>query len=102
MEQLSRQDEELVLQFNGLLWGVSGPEDLFPPDDLDGVREPRRPVAPRDAEPQAIALASVYDLTEARRERLNVTNRCTPVVGSVALGTIEDTLARIDNVLTPA
>lgn len=84
MEQLSPQDEALVLQFNGLLWGVSGPNDMFPPDDLDGVREPRKPIPPYDVEPREITLAAVYDLAEARKERLGAVSR----VGNLVLAMV--------------
>lgn len=69
MEQLSTQDEALVLQFNGLLWGVSGPEDMFPPDDITGVREPLGPIPPHDIEPMQIMLAAVYDISQARKNK---------------------------------
>jgi hypothetical protein len=49
MERLSRTDEDSVLAFHGLLWGVCSVEDMFPPDlppYESGDREPRRPLPP--------------------------------------------------------
>lgn len=67
MERLSNREEQLVAQFHGLLDGIACVEDMFPPDETSGVREPLRPIPPSGFEPAAITLAAVYDLAIARR-----------------------------------
>jgi hypothetical protein len=67
MSELTPQQERIVEDFNFELAMIDGPEDMFPPDDLGGDREPRWPKPPRDS--GDVALAAVYDLTYSRRLR---------------------------------
>lgn len=61
MEQLSRQDERTVLKFNGLLWGISGPNDMFPPDESGDRAEiiPIEPLIPAAAKISIDGVAKV-------------------------------------------
>lgn len=72
MNTLSRDQEQLIEEFAYDLSMIDGPEDIFPPDDLGGVREPRVPIMPQGSNAETISLAAVYDLalTRERRARL--------------------------------
>lgn len=75
METLTQKQEQQICDFAFELALIDGPEDMFPPDDFGGVREPRRPVQPSGCSPEAICLAAVYDITRARERRTALERR---------------------------
>ncbi len=50
MEQLTPDQEMRMKEFTTFLGTVIGPEDLFPPDEEEGVREPSPPFSPSPLE----------------------------------------------------
>lgn len=66
---LSPDNEKIMQDFQAALQAISGPEDMFPPDNLGGIREPRNPILPSVIGGECLQLARVYDL-RASRERL--------------------------------
>lgn len=68
MNQLTPTQELLVTRFSDQLSVVSGPDDMFPPED--GVREPARPLLPIRPLMAAASLAcNVYCLDQVRERR---------------------------------
>jgi hypothetical protein len=46
MEHLRDIDERSIRSFSLRLFGIQTIEDMFPPDNLSGDREPRTPIPP--------------------------------------------------------
>jgi hypothetical protein len=70
--ELNPTQEQLINDFAFNLAMIDGPDDMFPPDNLGGDREPREPILPSDNDSQFIALAAVYDLLAYRKKKVEV------------------------------
>ena len=67
--KLSFEQERLVGHFSARLELVYGVDDIFPPDALSGMHEPRRPILPTLGQAATCAFAPVYELSAYRDRR---------------------------------
>ena len=70
--ELTPTQELIINDFSFELAMIDGPDDMFPPDNFGGDREPREPILPSDTDSQVIALAAVYDLLAYRKNKVEV------------------------------
>lgn len=68
-EALSPENRRIMIDFCFDLAMVEGPDDMFPPDDLGGVREPRQPLLPCGSEPARLALTYACERVEIKQHR---------------------------------
>ena len=61
MELTSKQEWE-IFDFHLDLMLIDGPDDMFPPDETAGDREPRQPQTPPWRGAAQLCLANIYDL----------------------------------------
>ena len=71
MKALSMENERTVLEFNGLLWGISGPDDMFPPDN-GGDRAEIAPDWPLTPTSESLALCGVERVIRGGNEWLRL------------------------------
>lgn len=74
-KELSPQQEQLVESFKSDLSMIDGPDDIFPPDNSGGVREPLQPILPHDSSSESLSLAAVYDLVQFKKKQTQVIKR---------------------------